>query len=196
MHHSKFRLLYCGAIAGAVALALAGCERQDDTQRDAATKTETPIPPAASIPPPVASPPPATPSTIAPPATQAPPRATTTPRSESRVTQMPTPELQKTPSGGKPNAKPSSGAAANGAGQRVYTASCAACHDRGVSGAPKLGDQADWAPRIAQGQGVLVTHAKNGFAGKKGFMPPKGGNAALTDAELAAAVSYMVEQAK
>ena len=105
---------------------------------------------------------------------------------------MPTPELQKVPSGGKPNDAPARG----GQGQRVYAASCAACHERGVSGAPKLGDKADWAPRIAQGQDVLVTHAKNGFAGKRGFMPPKGGNAALTDAEVAAAVSYMVEQSR
>lgn len=193
-------MLYRVAVAGAAALALAACERQDNSQRDAAStppaQTEPPIPPAASIPPPVASPPPAAPSTIAPPLTQAPPQRSTPPRSESRVTQMPTPELQKAPSGGKPNTKPGSGTAANSQGQRVYIASCAACHDRGVSGAPKLGDRADWAPRIAQGEGLLVTHAKNGFAGRKGFMPPKGGNAALTDAELAAAVSYMVEQAK
>lgn len=134
---------------------------------------------------------------MAPPVTQAPPPgATTSPRSPARVTQMPTPELQKAPSGGKPSAKPNGAPAQGGQGQRIYAASCVACHERGVSGAPKLGDKADWAPRIAQGQDVLVTHAKNGFAGKRGFMPPKGGNAALTDAEVAAAVSYMVEQSQ
>lgn len=184
------------AIAGAVVLALAACERQEDAGRTS-PPAESAIPPPASISPPAASPPPAAPSTMAPPVTQAPPPgATTSPRSPARVTQMPTPELQKAPSGGKPSAKPNGAPAQGGQGQRIYAASCVACHERGVSGAPKLGDKADWAPRIAQGQDVLVTHAKNGFAGKRGFMPPKGGNAALTDAEVAAAVSYMVEQSQ
>ena len=198
MHSRESLGLSRVALVGAVLLALAACERQDgevsgNPQSQPGPSISTPT----SIPPPAVSPPPATPSTIAPPVTQAPPpRGATPTRPESRVTQLPTPELQKAPSGGKPNAKPSSGTASNSQGQRVYTAGCAACHDRGVSGAPRLGDQADWAPRIAQGERVLVTHAKNGFAGKKGFMPPKGGNAALTDAELAAAVSYMVEHSR
>lgn len=197
MRHGKASLSYRAAIAGALALGLIACDREDDAAKTSPPPAAT-IPPVASIPPPAASPPPAVPSTIAPPVTQAapPPRAPTPPRSEPRVTQMPTPELQKAPSGGKPSAKPQSGGAAPSEGQRVYTASCAACHDRGVSGAPKLGDKADWGPRIAQGEDVLVTHAKNGFAGKRGFMPPKGGNASLSDAELKAAVSYMTEKAK
>jgi cytochrome c5 len=65
-----------------------------------------------------------------------------------------------------------------------------------VAGAPKLGDTADWSPRIAQGTEVLYNHALNGFQGAKGVMPPKGGNTALPDEDVKAAVDYMVAQAK
>lgn len=81
-------------------------------------------------------------------------------------------------------------------GEQVYTSSCASCHAMGVAGAPKLGDKAAWAPRIAQGKDVLFQHAKTGFQGKTGFMPPKGGNPALTDAQLRAAIDYMIAKSK
>ena len=71
-----------------------------------------------------------------------------------------------------------------------------ACHGAGVAGAPKLGDKADWGPRIAQGNDTLYQHAIQGFQGKKGVMPPKGGNTALPDDQVKAAVDYMVSQAK
>jgi cytochrome c5 len=61
-----------------------------------------------------------------------------------------------------------------------------------VAGSPKLGDKAAWAPRIQQGMGALLQSALKG----KGAMPPKGGNTALSDAEVRAAVEYMVSQAK
>ena len=67
-----------------------------------------------------------------------------------------------------------------------------ACHGAGVAGAPKIGDKADWGPRIAQGKDTLYTHATQGFTGKKGTMPPKGGAANLSDEEVKAAVDYMV----
>ena len=70
------------------------------------------------------------------------------------------------------------------------------CHASGVTGAPKFGDKADWGPRIAQGKDTLYQHALNGFQGKKGMMPPKGGNTSLPDADVKAAVDYMVSQAK
>lgn len=81
-------------------------------------------------------------------------------------------------------------------GQQVFSQTCVACHGAGVAGAPKVGDKADWGPRIAQGQQTLYQHALNGFQGKKGVMPPKGGNTALPDADVKAAVDYMVAQAK
>ncbi|MBE7942698.1 cytochrome c5 family protein, partial [Ramlibacter aquaticus] len=80
-------------------------------------------------------------------------------------------------------------------GQGVYSRTCVACHGAGVAGAPKFGDKAAWAPRIAQGKDTLYQHAINGYTGKNGVMPPKGGNTALSDAEVKAAVDYMVGQA-
>ncbi|HEY0418832.1 MAG TPA: c-type cytochrome [Acetobacteraceae bacterium] len=82
------------------------------------------------------------------------------------------------------------------AGKATFDQTCQVCHAAGVAGAPKLGDKADWGPRIAQGKNTLYTHALQGFTGKKGMMPPKGGNTALADADVKAAVDYMVAQAK
>ena len=66
------------------------------------------------------------------------------------------------------------------------------CHGTGIAGAPKFGDKAAWAPRIKSGIDTLHTNAVKG----KGGMPPKGGNTALSDAEVMAAVDYMVSAAK
>jgi cytochrome c5 len=74
----------------------------------------------------------------------------------------------------------------------IYTASCAACHVSGAAGAPKLGDKAAWAPRIKGGSEALYNSALKG----KNAMPPKGGNASLSDAEVKAVVDYMVSQSK
>jgi cytochrome c5 len=82
------------------------------------------------------------------------------------------------------------------AGKALYETSCTACHKSGLLGAPKLGDKAAWAPRIAQGIDVLVSHADKGFSGKKGTMPAKGGNAKLTTEEIGNAVAYLAEQGK
>ena len=81
-------------------------------------------------------------------------------------------------------------------GKAAYDASCAACHESGMMGAPKPGDKAAWAPRIAQGVSVLVSHATDGFKGKVGMMPAKGGNAALTAAEISSIVTYMTNKSK
>ena len=80
-------------------------------------------------------------------------------------------------------------------GKNIYNASCAACHGAGIAGAPKLGDKSAWAARIKQGDAVLYEHAIKGFQGKAGFMPPKGGSTA-PDAEIKAAVDYMVAASK
>jgi cytochrome c5 len=81
--------------------------------------------------------------------------------------------------------------AAAGAGQALYQQACMACHAAGVANAPKLGDKAAWAPRLAQGVPALVTSAIKG----KGAMPPKGGSTA-SDADIKAAVEYMVSTVK
>ena len=91
---------------------------------------------------------------------------------------------------------PAANAAGADKGKATYDASCMACHAAGVAGAPKLGDKANWGPRIAQGNDTLYTHALKGFQGKAGMMPPKGGNMALKDEDVKAAVDYMVSQSK
>ncbi|MFV1973003.1 MAG: cytochrome c5 family protein [Thiohalobacterales bacterium] len=75
-------------------------------------------------------------------------------------------------------------------GQKIYQASCQACHDAEVAGAPKLGDKAAWAPRITKGNDALLASVKNGL----NAMPPKGGCMGCSDDELRAAMDYMVEQ--
>jgi len=83
-------------------------------------------------------------------------------------------------------------AAAARSGEQVYQQACAMCHGAGIAGAPKLGDAAAWKARIAQGKSTLHQHALKGIR----TMPPKGGNLALPDAEVVAAVDYMVSAAK
>jgi len=73
-------------------------------------------------------------------------------------------------------------------GDQVYTNVCAACHGSGVLNAPRLGNTGDWAPRIEKGVDTLYNHAINGF----NTMPPKGGNASLSDEEVQAAVDHML----
>lgn len=74
-------------------------------------------------------------------------------------------------------------------GKQVYDKACAACH---VAMPPKLGDKAAWGPIIKKGTGAMVAAVVKG----KGAMPPKGGNAALSEGDIKAAVDYMVSQAK
>jgi cytochrome c5 len=81
-------------------------------------------------------------------------------------------------------------------GQQVYQAGCVACHDAGIAGAPKVGDKGQWATRIAKGLDTLYTSAVNGIQGSAGAMPAKGGNPALSNAEVKAAVDYMVARSK
>lgn len=81
-------------------------------------------------------------------------------------------------------------------GKKVYGNVCAMCHTPGTAGAPKPGDQADWAPRIAQGMDVLYKNSIEGYTGPKGVMPPRGGSTTVSDDEVKAAVDYMVAQSK
>ncbi|HMN57808.1 MAG TPA: c-type cytochrome, partial [Ottowia sp.] len=71
-------------------------------------------------------------------------------------------------------------------GEDVYKAQCIACHGTGVSGAPKFGNAADWAPRIKQGYDTLLHSA---LAGKGAMAPQGGGN--YSDVEVGRAVVYM-----
>jgi cytochrome c5 len=83
-------------------------------------------------------------------------------------------------------------APAAGDGKKTFESVCTACHTAGVLGAPKFGDKAAWAPRIKTGKDALYHSALNG----KGAMPAKGGNASLSEADVKAAVDYMVAAAK
>jgi len=80
--------------------------------------------------------------------------------------------------------------------QAVYAGVCAVCHQAGIAGAPRTGDVEAWGARIERGMAMLVQNAINGYQGAAGVMPAKGGNAALSDAEVAEAVRYMVEQSQ
>ena len=80
-------------------------------------------------------------------------------------------------------------------GKTLYNSACVACHGAGIAGAPKVGDKAAWAARIGQGNPTLYEHAIKGFQGKTGVMPPKGGSTA-PDADVRAAVDYMVLASK
>ncbi len=83
-------------------------------------------------------------------------------------------------------------AAAEANGKKVYDTACVACHAAGVAGAPKAGDKAAWAAPLAAGMNALYANALKG----KGAMPAKGGNTALADADVKAAVDYLVALAK
>lgn len=84
------------------------------------------------------------------------------------------------------------GNTANADAETDYQQTCAACHGPGVAGAPRLGDAEAWKERIARGHQALVEHAINGFTGKQGVMPPKGGFTNLSDSRVQAIVEYMV----
>ncbi|HJU24073.1 MAG TPA: c-type cytochrome [Casimicrobiaceae bacterium] len=86
-------------------------------------------------------------------------------------------------------------ASGNMTGAQVFAQVCKTCHETGLAGAPKAGDKAAWAPRIAEGEATLVKHAIDGYQGKTGTMPPKGGNPDLTDDEVHRAVVYLADQA-
>ena len=81
-------------------------------------------------------------------------------------------------------------------GPQVYNSSCLVCHGAGIGGAPVLGDTAAWTERLAKGNDAVVLNAINGFTGDSGVMPAKGGNVALSDEEVTAAVDYMIAESQ
>jgi len=74
-------------------------------------------------------------------------------------------------------------------GEQVYTAQCSACHAAGLAGAPKIGDEAAWAPRIKTGYDALVQSALKG----KGAMAAQGGGE-FSDFEIGRAVAFMANK--
>jgi len=77
-------------------------------------------------------------------------------------------------------------------GEQVYNSNCVACHGTGAAGAPKFGDAAAWAPRIAKGMDALLSSATNGL----NAMPPKGLCMTCSTDELRGAIEYMVSHSK
>ncbi|WP_415834851.1 c-type cytochrome, partial [Bordetella bronchialis] len=75
-------------------------------------------------------------------------------------------------------------------GEQVFSSVCMSCHAAGVAGAPKVGDNAAWAPRIKEGLEAMYNIAIHG----KGAMPPKGGNPSLSDYEVQRAVVFMANK--
>ena len=102
-------------------------------------------------------------------------------------------QVAAAPAAPAPAAAPQAGATpvAAASGEAIYKQACFACHAQGVANAPKLGDKAAWSPRLAQGVPALVESVVKG----KGAMPPRGGSQA-SDADLRAAVEYMVGTVK
>ncbi len=87
---------------------------------------------------------------------------------------------------------PAPSAAMLAEGKKVYAGTCFACHDNGVAGAPKLGDKAAWRSHLEAGPEHLLKMALKG----EGAMPPRGGNPSLSDEEVRAAVTYMMEKGR
>jgi cytochrome c5 len=85
-------------------------------------------------------------------------------------------------------AAPAAAAAVDG--KATYEQACGVCHTAGIAGAPNFGDKAAWEARVATGKDALYTSALKG----KNAMPAKGGNAALSDDAVKAAVDHMVSQ--
>jgi cytochrome c5 len=79
------------------------------------------------------------------------------------------------------------------AGREIWMETCRPCHTADFAGAPKVTDAAAWEPRLRKSRETLYEHALKGFHGPMGTeMPPRGGNAKLTDDQVRAAVDYMV----
>lgn len=101
---------------------------------------------------------------------------------EEETTEKPEPEEEQEVAAAEPKS-----------GQEVYNGLCVSCHGTGLPGSPQMGDQDDWADRIAKGKDSLYDNAINGYSGPEGYlMPAKGGNPALSDEEVKNAVDYMV----
>ena len=86
--------------------------------------------------------------------------------------------------------------AAEAAGEKIYGQYCSLCHKSGMGGAPVVGEVSDWQGRAAAGMVALKKRAIDGYTGRYGFMPPKGGFTHLTDQEIEAVVEYMMDSSQ
>lgn len=120
------------------------------------------------------------------------------PRMDEMPSAAPPPGEEPVAAGAADGAPAATGEAMAGVdGEAVYNGLCVSCHSTGIPGIPQLGDQALWGPRIAKGMEALYANAINGYTGESGMpMPARGGNPDLSDAEVQAAVDFMVEKAK
>jgi cytochrome c5 len=75
-------------------------------------------------------------------------------------------------------------------GKTLFESKCVLCHKNGIVGAPRLGNQSDWAPRIKKKFSLLLKHATTGYRA----MPPKGACLECSISDLKAAIHYMLEQ--
>jgi cytochrome c5 len=116
------------------------------------------------------------------------PQAAAAPAPAAVATPAPSPAPMAATAGAAAAPAVAAAAAKSDAPPALYTALCSACHAQGVANAPKLGDKAAWAPRLAAGVDGLTASAIKG----KGGMPPKGGAMTASDAEIKAVVTYMV----
>lgn len=176
-------------------LSIAACSKTDDTST---------LPPPPATVPPAAEVAPEAPAESAAPAVVPAEPAEQVAAAAPAVSAQPTPgkpepvkPVPSKPEPAKPAAKPPVAAPSEpkpdlAHGQQIYQKSCAFCHDKGVAGAPKLGDAAAWTPRMTQGMDALYASATRG----KGAMPAKGGNPSLGDADIKAAVDYLVAQSR
>lgn len=103
------------------------------------------------------------------------------------VTYLKTVKSQQTPITAK-----TAGPVSAEAGKAIYENHCASCHTTGAAGAPILGNQTTWEPRLKQGMVLLNKHAIDGF----NSMPPKGACMSCSDEEIIAAAQYLVDQSK
>ncbi|HEY2607003.1 c-type cytochrome [Paraburkholderia sp. RL18-103-BIB-C] len=99
--------------------------------------------------------------------------------------------MASVPQAAAPAAGGTQSADASQAGKALYQQVCQACHAAGVLNAPKFGDKEAWAPRLKEPMDTVYNYALHG----KGAMPPKGGSTA-SDADVKAAVDYMVSAVK
>ncbi len=178
---------YAPLLLALSAASLFGCGQSDDASAPPAAPEVQPAEPA-----PASPPEPLAPATEVPLAEPAKPAAAPAVPADKPVAAKPVPAETA------PAAKPAGEVAAVAPepdlarGQQVYRQACAFCHDKGAAGAPKLGDAAAWGPRLALGTDALHAAALRG----KGAMPAKGGNPSLADADVKAAVDYLVAQSR
>ena len=118
--------------------------------------------------------------------------ATAAPAAEKTAPAAPAAQKTAAPAPAAEKTAPAAPAAGKADGKKIFESACVVCHGAGIAGAPKAGDKTAWAPRLKSGMDALYASALKG----KGAMPAKGGNNALADADVKAAVDYLASLAK